>query len=509
MSVLQIAAGVGLAAAGWVMPRVVARAMPRRTWSLALDLLPAVAFFAFFAALTARPLFAGAVTGALLGGFAFTDWIKRDTLREPAVFSDIGELVELFRHPRLYLPFAGPGRVIAGALATFAAFAVLLIVEPAAWAWSWWSAILVPAALVVTGLLVHGPYLAASARVLRRLGPSGEPFADATTLGPLAMQLTYSLIARDERAARRGFANRRAPALIGRATIEQPVFVVQCESFFDARRLHRAIPESILPSYAAACRDGLHYGRLGVPAWGANTMRAEFALMTGLDDAALGFDRFNPYFAFARAPLASLARQMKARGYRTICVHPFDRTFYRRDQVMLNLGFDVFLGEEAFGGAPRANGYITDTAVAAMMLDLLRDEGKRLFLFAITMENHGPWDNAAAPAIDLPELAAIPEAAALGRYLAGIRSGDAMLGMLTSGLGASGDPAVCAFYGDHLPSLPKAFDACGFGDISSDYVLWQTDARAGLRRDLKAHELSRAIFEAQAGIATPTRAALA
>jgi hypothetical protein len=337
-----------------------------------------------------------------------------------------------------------------------------------------------------------------AAGLLRTLGPTGDPFRDARVLGPLALHMTYSLIARHERPERRLAANRRAPAVIigDRPAERGPVMVVQCESFFDPRRLHPAIPADIVPEFSAACGSSAHWGRLTVPGWGANTMRAEFAVMTGLSEGDVGFDRFNPYFAFARAPLFSLARRMKAEGYRTICLHPFDRTFYRRDHVMPYLGFDAFLGEEAFAGAERSGHYVSDPEVARVALDIVREERRPVFLFAITMDNHGPWD--ASGTLSVPGLPSTHEDSALAQFLDGVRRSDRMLGMLTGALTEIGAGA-CAFYGDHLPSLPAAFAACAFGDISTDYVLWRPAPGPATRRDLAAHELSEAIFAAYCG----------
>ena len=81
-------------------------------------------------------------------------------------------------------------------------------------------------------------------------------------------------------------------------------------------------------------------GRLAVPAWGANTMRAEFAVLTGVPESELGYDRFNPYYALARVPLESQVWRLRRAGYRTICLHPFDRRFFRRDLAMPALGFE-------------------------------------------------------------------------------------------------------------------------------------------------------------------------
>ena len=89
-----------------------------------------------------------------------------------------------------------------------------------------------------------------------------------------------------------------------------PVVLVQAESFFDPARLDPGLG-GLLPAYEGLRAAAALRGRLLVPAWGANTVRTEFAVLTGLSEAALGLDRFNPYDAFATASgpaLPSLAR---------------------------------------------------------------------------------------------------------------------------------------------------------------------------------------------------------
>ena len=499
----HLSIGLALTVAGWLIPRMVSRAPLRPSILLLIDMLPSILGFILFASLTTRPILAGTLELALMIGFAFVDWVKRATLHEPAVFSDISELIELFRHPDLYLPFAGPKRVIASAVGLFVLFVIQFLYEAPAWAWSPARDLLPPIALVAAGWAIHGPFIRQTADAFRRLRPTGDPFADAAQLGPSAMQFTYSFIARDERPARQAEARKSRPALImGRSASATPVVVIQSESFFDPRRLHPGIPADLLPNFDACRQLGIQSGRLAVTSWGANTMRTEFAALTGLSETAIGYDRFNPYFAFARTPMPSLASRMREQGYRTICVHPFDRTFYRRDHVMPYLGFDVFIGEEAFEGASRSEGYIRDEEVGKVVLELMREEGPHVFIFAITMENHGPWKNAVLhpSTIDLTAgLPLIPEKAALNGFLQGVRNADAMLGTIANELSAHGGPGLCAFYGDHLPSFPGAFPALGFNETSSDYLIWHSQGGLALRHDLPAHELSGAIQSALTG----------
>ncbi len=83
---------------------------------------------------------------------------------------------------------------------------------------------------------------------------------------------------------------------------------------------------------------------------------------------------------------------------------------------------------------------------------------------------------------------------ALGRYLKGLMGADAMLDILTEAFRRQARPGQLVFYGDHLPSLPRAFEAKGFTDNRTDYLIWQTEAGDGPRRDLVAHELPGAIL---------------
>jgi hypothetical protein len=350
-------------------------------------------------------------------------------------------------------------------------------------------------------LMSREPALGAAATALRELGATGEPYNDAATLGPFAMVLTYGVIARAERATRRArHAVFPAPALRrARATNGAPLILVQCESFFDARRISPLIPGNLLPGYDACCTDGGTFGRLEVGGWGANTMRAEFAVLTGISESELGYDRFNPYHAFARLPTASLAWRLRSQGYHTICLHPFDRGFFRRDLTLPALGFDTFLGIESLGGSRRPP-YYSDPELAQRVLRVLDAEGPGVFIFAITMGNHGPWREAGPP-IDRElrqnfDPTGVSQGGELLRYLDGLRRSDEMLQILMSGLRQRDERAVLGFYGDHLPSLPQVFGHFGFDEWSSDYVVWRGGGPQFRRLDLPAHRLPQLIMDA-------------
>jgi hypothetical protein len=393
-TLLHIAVGAALVLASWLAPRRVARAGIASAVVMLLDLAPFALGAALLALATGRPLFVGIVTAALGAGFCLADHTMRETLREPVVFSESVELPQVLTHPHLYLPFAGPGLVLGGAVAALAAAAGLLLFEPPAWQ-PRPSAAFAAAALTAAAFWIGAREqpIGLVATALRRIArPSGEPFADAAALGPFAMLLVHAVIARAERGDRRKrFAvqcDSRQPRPVrqrrpGRAATRKPacpIIIVQCESFFDARRLSPAIPPEFLTGFAACCASSARFGRLNVPGWGANTMRAEFAVLTGIPESELGYDRFNPYYALARTPIESHVRRLRRAGYRTICLHPFDRRFFRRDLAMPALGFEHFLGRETLGGS-RTPPYYPDPDLARDILRIIEKEGPQTFVF--------------------------------------------------------------------------------------------------------------------------------
>lgn len=108
---------------------------------------------------------------------------------------------------------------------------------------------------------------------------------------------------------------------------------------------------------------------------------------------------------------------------------------------MAHLGFDAFLGEEVFAGATRSGLYVADAEVARIGAELLREEGPSVFVFAITMQNHGPWPGG------------------------GKRNGSRAPSVSEFGDG------LLAFWGDHLPSFPASFAEFGFADPRTDYLI--------------------------------------
>ncbi|WP_230413205.1 LTA synthase family protein [Paraburkholderia antibiotica] len=303
-------------------------------------------------------------------------------------------------------------------------------------------------------------------------------------------------------AQRRAFVRAAAasPFSSGCPEVQPDVIVVQSESYFDARRLGEGVSGAPYAHFDRARRESFEQGELAVPAWGANTMRSEFAMLTGLTSAALGYARFYPYM-FVRRACASLAGYFRRGGYRSVAVHPYYADFFGRRRAFAHMQFDSFLDIEHFDDASCVGPYVGDLAVADKLISLLQaSDDKPMFAFAITMENHGPLHLETVACGEATARHTLGEDARwhdLTAYLRHVENADAMIGRLTAYLRQRGRPTVLCFYGDHVPAMSSVFDALETEPTRSDYFIWRNfGSDIGTRRDVGVETLGSTIQRA-------------
>lgn len=373
---------------------------------------------------------------------------KRAVMGEALLFSDLSMLAAIVRHPQFYVAAVPPWQLAALLLGTTGLSTLL--------AWQFVSALaphLAGLAQLLAALLVLRISLALPP--WRDLAPVPDATADLSRHGLLASLLLYWWRWR-----------RSADPALNQAALLAPtadlVVVVQCESFADPVELF-GDPALAMPGLAAARRQAWAQGRLMVSGFGANTMRTEYGLIFGLEEEALGFRRYDPYLTALSDVSHALPARLGRAGWRSLFLHPHDMGFYRRDQIMPAAGFAELVGPEAF--APPAEGrYVSDDAIADVIMARAHAATEPSFMMAVTIENHGPWPNDKAAGHSRQSSA----------YLKLVARGDAMLTRLMAELAALRRPVVLLFYGDHRPSIPGAAEPGG--DRHTPYVLLRLDA---------------------------------
>jgi hypothetical protein len=442
-----------------------------------------------------RPGFAAALT--LSGQFLViaVSNAKFRALREPFLFSDFGLFSQVFRFPRLYLPFFGVARAVGVAIGTGVAVAVGLLLEG-----PWPGGRALAAALLPCGplLLMTGTRLSAPPRL--------DPLQDLRSIGLFPSLWLYWLA-----------ELRTVPLVPPRPWLDQPLgrsatdrppdlVLVQSESFFDVRRLYPGVRPELLSRFDALRRQALMHGLLLVSAWGANTIRTEFAVLSGIGDDALGVHRFNPYRRFARRDMLTLPHRLRALGYETVCIHPYPMGFFGRDRIFPNLGFDRFIDIDDFPNAPRDGPYVADAAVTRKIAEVLGAADGPTFVFAITMENHGPLHLERVSPAEMAGLYLEPPQAGwddLAVYLRHIANADRMFGDLAELVAERPRGGVLCLYGDHVPSMPRVYEDRGYCDPRTDYVVWPAVSAPRGRVDLDAYQLPEVLLAALAGVGQP------
>lgn len=293
----------------------------------------------------------------------------------------------------------------------------------------------------------------------------GERKPDRTAATQLIEQSTPALL-----------QSMRAPAAGG----ELPdIVVVQSESFFDPA-IMRGYEHSDLTSNLRRLAAGGTSGMLHVPTFGGGTIRTEFEVLTGL--SLRYFDNLQfPYLQMGRKPLPGLVRTLSRHGYSTLALHGNDPAFWNRTAAFKAIGFDRFVSQSSFPhDAPDDGKYMADSAMTDEIMTQLKDDGPPQFIFAISIEAHGPYDVEPAhvaerDAIPVPEGIEGRDKRELQTYLYHLKHADAELGRLVKLLAQRRRPSVVLFYGDHLPALSNSYHTTGFvdgGDMLSQAGVW-------------------------------------
>lgn len=468
-----------------------------------------------------RPWFAMAAALALLLTVVLVNNAKMRALNEPFVLQDYEYFTDAARYPRLYIPFLGWGKFLLAAAGFVAAAGIGLYLENVPVArWSLQG----QAGGLLTVMALAAVLLAWAS--VKRPSVGVDALRDLHQWGLLTSLWHY---------ARRGL---QLPEQTGPYAACAPAYarphsladgrclpdlvVVQSESFFDARTLFEGVCPQVLAELDALRSQAFLCGEMQVPAWGANTVRTEFAFLTGMEGQQLGVHQFNPYRAIAKGwQPGSVALYLKSLGYRTVCVHPYLAGFYLRNRVYPMLGFDDFIDIAAFEGAECCGAYVGDAAVAEKIVQLLRsteDDERPLFVMAITMENHGPLHLEHVQDIDVPQLYRTvppPGCDDLTIYLRHLRNANRMIGRLRGALEQWHRPASLCWYGDHVPIMPDVYKAFGMPSGTVPYACWANASfqaqmpgvvlRASNCPPMKAHQLSRQWLQGMGLVAAGTK----
>lgn len=238
------------------------------------------------------------------------------------------------------------------------------------------------------------------------------------------------------------------------------IIVIMDESFSDFRVFGNGFSanEEVTP-FNNALRKNTVYGYLYASAFGGSTANSEYEFLSGntmafLPQSSIVYQQYFSDNAYSLVPF------LKKKGYNCIAMHPYYANGWKRNTVYPMMGFDEVYFQEDFPQEKLIREYVSDQEMFEKIIRVhqQQDENTPLFLFGITMQNHGGYTYEGPNFEKIISLEGYsqdyPEAE---QYLSLIHETDKAVEYLIEYFASIDRDVVIVFYGDHMPKVETAF----------------------------------------------------
>ena len=273
------------------------------------------------------------------------------------------------------------------------------------------------------------------------------------------------------------------------------IVFVQLESFFDVNTIVDAeYSRDPTPWFNRLC-DRFPSGELYVPTIGGGTANTEFEVVTGLNLDFFGAGEYPYNTILQNTTCESMCYNLKEYGYTSTAMHNNSATFYSRNEVFPNEGFDRFVPLEYMEDVKYTPlGWAKDEILTEEILSALDSTDTRDMVFCVAVETHGKYADTYEPKDGDIEVLALPEQIPLApfqNFVNALPGSDNFLRKLTLALLKFDEPTILVAYGDHLPALELENELLTTGSIyASRYVIWNNFGGQFEAPDLQAYRLN-------------------
>lgn len=174
--------------------------------------------------------------------------------------------------------------------------------------------------------------------------------------------------------------------------LPQNIIVIMNESFSDLSVLGDFKTSRPVLPYLDGMTENAARGFTYVSVFGGGTANSEFEFLTGNSVAYIPAGTV-AYQMYVKKGDSSLTGTLKKNGYRTVAYHPYRKENYKRPEVYEIYGFDEYYGKDDIKHK-KLRKYASDKSDYQNLIQLYENKnpGEKLFLFNITMQNHGGYD---------------------------------------------------------------------------------------------------------------------
>lgn len=213
--------------------------------------------------------------------------------------------------------------------------------------------------------------------------------------------------------------------------------------------------------------SGVLKGNLLVNTFGGGTETTEFEFLTAMHVGS------NPYPIYPYNQIKSnkytIAKFFDDNGYRTIAMHPYTATNYHRNVIYKLFGFKDLFFYDDFKHKDTVRNYVSDESMYDEVIDKYEEtkkDGKKTFLFGITMQNHSGYDSFEGQEIEVTDNFA--DKKSLNSYLSLLHISDKSIQKLIDYFDKENERVLICFFGDHNASFSPSINKKIY-DISNYY----------------------------------------
>jgi len=225
----------------------------------------------------------------------------------------------------------------------------------------------------------------------------------------------------------------------------QNLIMIQVESLQNFVINQKIDGESITPNLNGLLKYSIYFPNFYPQTVEGNSSDAELLVNTSLYPVQKG----STFFRYPENKYHSLAWMLKKENYSTIAIHGDERTYWNRDKVYPNLGFDSFKSLEDFKLGEKIGMGLSDHSMFRQSIPILKETDSPFFAFIITLTSHMPFEMPKEK--ENLNLSAPVEDTLLGNYLQSINYADRAIGYFLDRLKENAllENSIIVIYGDH------------------------------------------------------------
>ena len=277
------------------------------------------------------------------------------------------------------------------------------------------------------------------------------------------------------------------------------IIMIQLESFFDPTLVRGlSFSEDPIP-YFRELKNNYSSGYLNVPSVGSGTANTEFEVISGMSLDFFGPGEYPYKTILKKTTCESVNYTLKEKNYSTHAIHNNTGTFYNRDFVFSQLGFDTFTSLEYMDRLDTTpTGWCKDYVLTNEILKALNSTDKKDFIYTISVQGHGYYPTEALlenPKITVNGFKAEEDTNAFTYYVNQIHEMDNFIKNLTDILSKLDEKVVLVMYGDHLPTLGLEDDNLINNSVfQTQYVIWDNFDMPKEDKTLETFQLTSSIL---------------